>query len=129
PDQYVYDPRDLSIAELETGIDTASLTDQRLIYGQRGKLLVYHSAPFERDTEISGFFKLSAWLAIDQPDTDFAVNVYEILPDGSSVLLTSDLKRARYRESLREAKLITTREPLKYDFDGFMFTSRLVRKG
>jgi hypothetical protein len=39
------------------------------------------------------------------------------------------LKRARYRESLREAKLITTREPLKYDFDGFMFTSRLVRKG
>jgi hypothetical protein len=100
-----------------------------MTYAQQGKLLVYHTAPFEADTEISGFFKLSAWLAIDQPDTDFAVSVYEIRPDATAVLLTTDLRRARYRQSLREAKLIATREPLKYDFDGFTFTSRMVRKG
>ena len=129
PDQYVYDPRDLSIAALEQDIDTQSLTEQRTVYALRGKQLVYHTAPFERDTEISGFFKLSAWLAIDQPDTDFAVSVYEIRPDASSVLLSNDIKRARYRESAREGKLITTRGPLKYDFDGFTFTSRMVRKG
>lgn len=129
PDQYVYDPRDLSIADVERNVDPSSLTDQRTIYAQQGKVLVYHTAPFERDTEISGFFKLSAWLAIDQPDTDFAVSVYEIRPDASSVLLTSDQQRARYRESEREAKLITAREPLKYEFDSFMFTSRMVRKG
>lgn len=129
PDQYVYDPRDLSVVAIDTSVDPSSLTDQRRIYAQQGKQLVYHTAPFERDTELSGFFKLSAWLAIDQPDTDFAVSVYEIRPDASSILLTTDLKRARYRESLRQAKLITTREPLKYDFDGFTFTSRMVRKG
>lgn len=129
PDQYVYDPRDVSIATIERNVDPSSLTDQRLIYAQRGKALVYHTAPFERDTEISGFFKLSAWIAIDQPDTDFAVSIYEIQPDGSSILLTNDQKRARHRESLRQAKLVTTREPLKYDFDGFMFTSRRVREG
>jgi uncharacterized protein len=129
PDQYVYDPRDLSVVATERTVDPQSLTEQRLIFAQHGKLLVYHSAPFERDTEISGFFKLSAWLAIDQPDTDFAVSVYEIRPDATSILLTTDLKRARYRESLRDAKLIATREPLKYDFDGFTFTSRMVRKG
>ena len=72
PDQYVYDPRDVSVAAVEAAIDPASLTDQRLIHAARGKQLVYHTAPFERDTEVSGFFKLSAWLAIDQPDTDFA---------------------------------------------------------
>jgi putative CocE/NonD family hydrolase len=129
PDQYVYDPRDLSIAEIERGLDPSSLTDQRPIYAQQGKVLVYHTAPFERDTEVSGFFKLSAWLAIDQPDTDFAVTVYEIRPDASSILLTSDQQRARYRESERQAKLVTTREPLKYEFDSFTFTSRMVRKG
>lgn len=129
PDQYVYDPRDLSIAEIERGLDPSSLTDQRPIYAQQGKILVYHTAPFERDTEVSGFFKLSAWLAIDQPDTDFAVSVYEIRPDASSILLSSDQQRARYRESERQAKLVTTREPLKYEFDSFTFTSRMVRKG
>jgi putative CocE/NonD family hydrolase len=129
PDQYVYDPRDLTIAEIERNVDPSSLTDQRPIYAQQGKVLVYHTAPFERDTEISGFFKLSAWLAIDQPDTDFAVSVYEIRPDASAVLLSNDQQRARYRESERQAKLVTTREPLKYDFDGFTFTSRMIRKG
>ncbi|MET0535343.1 MAG: CocE/NonD family hydrolase [Steroidobacter sp.] len=129
PDQYIYDPRDVSIATVERTVDPASLTDQRMVHAQRGKALVYHSAPFERDTEISGFFKLSAWLAIDQPDTDFAVSVYEIRPDASSVLLSTDQQRARYREGLRQSKLVTTREPLKYDFGGFMFTSRMIRKG
>jgi uncharacterized protein len=129
PDQYVYDPRDLSIAEIERDLDPSLLTDQTSIYKRQGKVLVYHTAPLERDTEISGFFKLSAWLAIDQPDTDFAVSVYEILPDASSVLLTTDQQRARYRDNERQAKLVTTREPLKYEFDGFTFTSRMVRKG
>ena len=128
PDHYVYDPRDVSIAALEMDMDPFSLTDQRLVYARRGKLLVYHTAPFKQDTEISGFFKLSAWIAIDQPDTDFVVFVYEIRQDGSAILLTSDLRRARYRESLREPKLITTRKPLRYDFDGFTFTSRQVQK-
>ena len=119
----------MSIAAVEAAVDSASLTDQRLIHAARGKQLVYHTAPFERDTEVSGFFKLSAWLAIDQPDTDFGVTVYEVRPDGSSIFLTSDVQRARYRESPRAAKLVTTREPLRYDFDGFTFMSRMLRQG
>jgi putative CocE/NonD family hydrolase len=129
PDHYLYDPRDLRVAGLEATLDPSDLTAQTLIYAQRGKLLVYHSAPFERDTEVSGFFKLSAWLAIDQPDTDFSVSVYEIRLNGSSILLTSDRLRARYRQSLREEKLITAHTPLQYDFKGFTFTSRQIKKG
>jgi uncharacterized protein len=129
PDRYVYDPRDVSIAAVEANIEPGSLTDQHWVHAMRGKQLVYHTAPFDRDTEITGYFKLSAWLAIDRPDTDFSVNIYEIRPDGSSILLTNDVQRARYRESLRTPRLITTREPLRYDFNGFMFTSRLLRHG
>jgi putative CocE/NonD family hydrolase len=129
PDHYVYDPKDVGAAAIEAETTPGSLIDQTMFYAQRGKLLVYHTAPFEKDTEISGFFKLSAWIGIDRPDTDFAVFVYEVRPDGSAVLLTTDVRRARYRENLREAKLITSAKPLRYDFDGFTFTSRQVRKG
>jgi len=129
PDHYVYDPHDLSFAANEVNADSADLTDQRADYARRGKLLVYHSAPFEKDTEISGFFKLSAWIGIDQPDTDFAVSISEIRPDGRSIALTSDTMRARYRESQREPKMVATRAPQRYDFEHFTFVSRQVGQG
>jgi predicted acyl esterase len=110
-------------------MDVSSLVDQRLVFARRGRQLVYHSAPFDRNTEISGFFKLSAWLSIDQPDTDFQVTVYEIRDDGSSLQLTSQYLRARYREGLRTPALVATRAPLRYDFDQFAFTSQEVMQG
>jgi len=129
PDRYRYDPRDIGTAALEASIDPSSLVDQRMLHAQRGKLLVYHSAPFEKDTEISGFFHLSAWIGIDQPDTDLQVAVHEIRPDGSSILMTGDVIRARYRASSRTPKLIGTKSALRYDFDRFSFVSQLVKSG
>jgi putative CocE/NonD family hydrolase len=129
PDHYLYDPRDRSLASVEANLDVSSLVDQRLVFARRGRQLVYHSAPFDRNTEISGFFKLSAWLSIDQPDTDFQVTIYEIREDGSSLQLTSQYLRARYREGLRTSALVETRDPLRYDFDQFPFTSQEVKQG
>lgn len=126
--RYVYDPRDVSVAVAESA-DPESLVDQKEVYAGSGKQLVYHSKPFEHGAEISGTFRLTAWIAIDQPDTDFWVSVHEITADGHSILLSTDLKRARYRESLRRATLVTTREPLRYDFDGFTFVSRELAAG
>lgn len=129
PDHYVYDPRDTSTADIEAKTDPNGLTDQTMVFAQDGKELVYHSAPFDKPTEISGFFKLAAFIAIDQPDTDFSAAVYEIDQSGKSILLTSDSVRARYRESQREPKLVTTKAPQRYDFDHFMFVSRQVAAG
>lgn len=127
PDHYVYDPRDVTLAQLEASIDPYDLTEQRMVHAASGKQLVYHSAAFEQDCEISGFFRLVVWLSIDQPDTDFRVAVYEIAVDGASVLLTTDSMRARYRESLREARLISGTQPLRYEFDRFTFVAREVK--
>ncbi|MBB4631384.1 CocE/NonD family hydrolase [Sphingosinicella soli] len=128
-DSYVYDPRDVSGAALEASLDPSRLNDQTLVLARDGKQLVYHSAPFDKPTEVSGFFRLSAWIAIDKPDTDFQAAVYEITSDGGSIMLTNDVLRARYRESLREAKLVTSKAPLRYDFDKFTFVSRQIAKG
>jgi uncharacterized protein len=129
PDQYVYDPRDRSYAELESLGTSGFIVDQRRIYEPLADKLIYHSDPFTADREISGFFRVSAWIAINQADTDFRVAVYEIALEGTSILLSSDLMRARYRNSRREATLVQTSEPLHYDFRTFTFVSRQIRKG
>ena len=129
PDEYVYDPRDVSLARFESTLDPASRVDQRMVFASCGRQLVYHSAPFDRDTEVCGFFKLEAWLAIDQPDTDFRAVVCELDPMGTAIELTTDTLRARYRESLREQRLIATREPLRYVFERFAFVARRIRAG
>jgi uncharacterized protein len=129
PDHYVYDPRDVSIGAIEEQVDPSSYLDQRVLNARNGKQLVYHSAPFTQDTEVSGFFRLSAWIAIDQPDTDFMVALYELRDDGESLFLSSQVARARYRESLRDPKPVATQAPLRYEFDKFNFTSQEIKRG
>jgi len=126
PDGYTYDPLDVRPAELEREEIKNYLTDQRYALNLFGNGLVYHSAPFEADTEISGFLKLVVWLALDVPDADFTATVYEILEDGASLQLTQDLLRARYRLSLREQTLVPPGEVLRYEFDSFPFFSRRI---
>jgi putative CocE/NonD family hydrolase len=126
PDHYVYDPTDTSLAELEISMDPESRFDQRMVVASASKHLVYHTSAFDRALEVTGFFRFEAWISIDQPDTDFSVAVYEIRVDGTSVLLTTDAVRARYRNSLHHAELVDTLEPLLYRFEGFSFVSREI---
>jgi uncharacterized protein len=128
-DQYVYNPLDVRPAELERDEVKNYLTDQREALNLYGNGLVYHSEPFAEDTEISGTLKLVVWMELDVPDTDFQASVYEILRDGSSIMLTSDMLRARYRESLRQEKLVVPGEINRYTFDGFTFFSRRIARG
>jgi putative CocE/NonD family hydrolase len=132
-DSYVYDPLDTRPGELEVKIADSFyndyLTNQTFALNLFGNGLLYHSQPFEEDLEVSGFVKLSVWIELDVPDTDFEVELYEILADSSSILLTGDMKRARYRDSLREEKLVPQGEIIRYDFEGFTFFSRHIRKG
>lgn len=127
-DRYYYDPRDVSLAAVEASAPDDSLVDQRVFHANPSKL-VYVSAPFDADTELSGFFRVVAFIAIDQADTDFVVSVAEIGLDGGVIPLSSDVLRARYRESVRTEHLVRTREPLRYEFNQFTFCSRLVKRG
>lgn len=138
-DAYVYDPKDISISRIEFESSTElclrptfpidDLTDQTLMNAMDGRQLVYHSAPFDKEFEITGHFRLSVWISIDQPDTDFGVAVFEMDAQNRSVLLSSDSMRARYRKDLRTESLISTGEPLQYEFRRFTFVSRLIKNG
>jgi uncharacterized protein len=129
PDRYVYDPLDTSSASIQAVEVPNMLTDQRLMLQQAGKQLVYHTAPFQKAVDIAGAFKFSAWIAIDQPDTDFYVSVSEVQPDGTAVFLSDDMLRARYRASSRAGQLVPKGSVVRYDFDKFMWVARRIQAG
>jgi uncharacterized protein len=131
-DEYVNDPLDTSRGENIEGVEPNEKTgnlDQRfaLCIGQDG--LVYHTDPLPKETPFIGCPKVSLWISIDTPDTDLQADLYEIQPDGTSIALWNDFRRLRYRESLREAKLVKPGEIVKCDFDPGLFVARRLTKG
>jgi uncharacterized protein len=135
-DSYVYDPLDTRPAEDEQEPIVLfmpgyrnPLTDQKYSLHLFGNGLIYHTKPFPEAVEVSGVPTFKAWMSMDVPDTDFEVTLYEILPNGSSVLLTQDRMRARYRESLFQEKLVKPGEVNLYEFESFYFVSRRISKG
>jgi putative CocE/NonD family hydrolase len=129
PDRYTYDPTDTRPATIEADEIRSPLTDQRYLLNSFGNGVIYTSEPFAAPAEVTGYVRFSAWMALDVPDTDFRVSLYEVTPDGTSVLLAEDVKRARYRESPEREVLVTPGAVLRYDFDQFPFLSRRVSAG
>ena len=128
-DSWIYDPLDTRPGAAEPEDDPNYLTSQRAVMNLYGEGAVYHTEPFQEATEATGFAKLTLWLKMDVPDTDLAADLFEILPGGGSVSLTTAIMRARYRESVREAKLVPAGATEQYVFDNFPFFSRRIAKG
>jgi uncharacterized protein len=128
-DSWTYDPLDNRPGDAEPTSNPPYLTSQSGITNTYGESVIYHGEPFAVATELTGFPKLALWLVMDVPDTDLGATLYEILPDGTSVQLSSALLRARYRESLRQEKPVPVGKPEKYAFENFTFFSRQASKG
>ena len=126
PDRWTYDPL---VNHDDPATDRPFLVDQSYPLSLSGDGVVYHSEPLPAAVDLAGNVKLSVWLKLDVPDTDFQAILYEIGADGSSILLTADQLRARYRESLEKETLIKPGEVLRYDFDRFTWCARRLQKG
>jgi hypothetical protein len=131
-DTFTYNPLDTTRGEIVDGIDPKEKTagvDQTyaLSIGQDG--LVYHTEPLPNETPLVGCPAVTLWLSIDTPDVDLSAQLYEIQPDGTSIALWSDIRRLRYRDSLREAKLVQPGEIVRWDFDPGLFVARRLMKG
>jgi putative CocE/NonD family hydrolase len=131
PDRYTYDPLDVrpGQVELQRGDVDNNLVDQTDALNLFGAGVVYHSELLPEALELSGAPKASLWLSMDVPDTDLQVMIHEIRPDGSAVLLSSSMLRARFRESLASAQAVPSGQILRYDFDRLPFVSRRLAQG
>jgi len=87
--------------------------------------------PFDFDSDpIIGDLELeTSAIVVARADVDLSADLYEIQPDGTSVALWSDIRRLRYRESLREAKPVKPGEIVKCDFNPGLFVARRLMKG
>lgn len=126
-DRYVYDPRrPVKIVNFEKlgPYDRSSIQTRR-------DVLVYTTEPLDRDLEVTGPIVVRLWIASNAPDTDFAVMLCDVHPDGRAWNLTpqeAGFLRARYRESESSPKLLTPGEPTELVIGG-MVTSNLFRRG
>ena len=72
---------------------------------ERPDVLVFQSAPLDRDVEVTGPMVADLWIASDCPDTDFTAKLVDVYPpsadgsDGFALNLTSGILRVRYRDS------------------------------
>jgi hypothetical protein len=132
PALYTYDPLDKSSGLFDEGVPdntTTWLTDQRMAYRLGKAGAIYHTEPFEKEVEVSGFFELKVWLETDVKDIDIEADVFEIKSDGSVVFLTSQTIRSRHKDDLEKEKLLTPGEVNQFHFNNFTFISRVIEKG
>jgi uncharacterized protein len=92
PDIYVYDPR------LSNPSTTYGPYDQRVVH-QRWDVLVYQSDLLAEDLSIVGTPEFSLYAATTAPDTDWAIKLLDIYPDGKQMLISMGVLRAKYRNS------------------------------
>jgi uncharacterized protein len=131
-DTFTYDPLDTTRGEIVEGIDPKEKTagvDQTYALSIGDDGLVYHTDRLPNETPLVGCPQLTLWVSIDTRDTDLSADLYEIQPDGTSIAIWSDVRRLRYRESLREAKLVKPGEVVKCEFNPGLFVARRLMKG
>lgn len=79
--------------------------DQREVEARRD-VLVYTSALLEEPLDVTGPIEIVLWVSSDARDTDFAVKLVDVQPDGTAFNVDETIQRARYREGVdREAFL------------------------
>jgi hypothetical protein len=131
-DTYVYDPRNPvptrggGLCCWQAALPPGAY-DQREVEA-RPDVLVYSTAPLERDLEVTGPLEVHLWAATSAPDTDFTAKLVDVGPCGYARNVQDGIVRARYRLSPQEARPIEPGAAYEYTID-LQATSNLFLAG
>jgi putative CocE/NonD family hydrolase len=106
-DRYRYDP--MNPVQTIGGGDCcngAGAFDQRQIEA-RNDVLVYTSEPLTEPMQVTGFVDAVLKVSSSAPDTDFAVKLVDVAPDGTAYILGDTIMRARYRNGYEQPTMLT----------------------
>lgn len=126
PDVYTYDPADptptvggsiVSYVYPPGSVDVSSVQ-------QRRDVLVYTTAPLERDLDVVGPIRLLLYASSSAVDTDFAARLSDVFPDGRAIQLQSGILRARYRNLHGEPELLEPGRIYRFDIDMWATANR-----
>ncbi len=82
----------------------------------RPDVVVFQSEPLAHDLEVTGELEVNLWISSTAVDTDFTAKLIDVyppsgdFPGGFELNLTDGIRRARFRESLSQEKLMTPGE-------------------
>ena len=132
-----YRPRPVDAAD-GTGWRTWLVTDQRFVDG-RPDVLTYETEPLKEDLKVAGEPMVHLFASTSGTDSDWAVKVIDVYPDGPAVRpdnggafagvvgvpadmrgyelpISTDMFRGRYRTSFEKPEALKANEPLEFTF-------------
>ena len=126
PAVIISDPHEIPELAVAKYAANEDLTSQ--FRGFEKRAINFHSEPFAHDTEIAGQMRLKLEVQADVPDFDLWAQVLMILPDGSSVKLGEDIRRARFRNGPFKEELLKPGDIVEISFE-FNWMARRIPAG
>ncbi len=89
----------------------------------RPDVVVFQTAPLDKDTEVTGRVLVKLWASSDGPDTDFTAKLIDVYPPikdypaGVDLNVGDSIVRARYRKSLSTATMLKPGEPQEFTIE------------
>jgi uncharacterized protein len=80
-------------------------------------VLLFTSAPLERELEVIGPVRLVAWVSSATPDSDIVARLCDVHPDGRSYNVVDGILRLRFRDDLRAPAPMPVGEPVRVEVD------------
>lgn len=105
----------------------AGVFDQRDLEA-RPDVVTFTTPPLTEPLEVTGRLIAKLWITSDRVDTDFAVKLTDVYPDGRSMSIADGLARCRYREGYDRLAWLTPGEPVEIEVD-LWSTSMIFNKG
>ncbi len=94
----------------------------------RKDVLVFSTGVLTEPLEVTGRITGDLFVSSDCPDTDFAVFLVDVYPDGRSMLVTDGILRARFRKSFEREEFLEPSQTYELQVD-LWSTSLVVNKG
>ena len=119
-DSFVYDPKN----PVQTigggdccngGVVVPGAYDQRPVE-VRHDVLVYTSDPLKEKITVAGFVDAILHVSSDARDTDFAVKLVDVAPDGTAYIIDDTIFRSRFREGYDKEVFMQKGGTYKIDF-------------
>lgn len=127
PDHYVYDPKSPTPFLVDIRTNELSPPEDYQEVEKREDTLVYTSEAFTQDFEISGDVSAVIYASTDSKDTDWIVRLTDVYPDGRSIRLVDGFLKARYRNGLEKAELLTPGKIYEYHIPMTWISHKFLR--
>lgn len=111
----VSDPHELPELEVARYAENEDSSSQFRALQKRA--ITFHSEPLPQDTEVAGHIRLLLDCAADAPDFDLWAQLVLVEPDGSTVRLGEDIRRARFRNDPFRQELLQPGQIVEIPFE------------